>query len=333
MKKTDYASPFKLGSSPHIRSKESVPKIMYWVVGSLAPAMAGAVFFFGANALRVFCISIITCLVTEYVFLAARKKSVSAVLDGSVLITAILFAMTLPPALKSSHVAIGAFVAVALGKHVFGGLGYNIFNPALVGRAFLQAAFPVAMTTWAPPLTQKGVDTLTFATPLAKFKFASAELSLAERLTDLDHLFFGHVGGCLGETSALLLLIGGGILLVKRYIDWRIPTGLFTTVFVLTGAVHLINPDLCAPPLFHLLAGGLLLGGFFMATDMVTSPITPKGTWIFAVGIGVLVVLIRVQGGLPEGVMYAILFMNAFVPILNRYTRPGILGEKGNRVG
>jgi electron transport complex protein RnfD len=306
---------------------------MYWVVGSLAPAMGGAVFFFGLDAIRILLISILTCLVTEYIFLAARKKDASAVFDGSAVITGVLFALILPPGLKSSHVAIGAFVSIALGKQVFGGLGFNVFNPALVGRAFLQAAFPVAMTTWIPPLAQKGVDTLTFATPLAQFKFASADVPLAERLTDVDNLFLGHVGGCLGETSALFLLIGAGILLVKRYIDWRIPAGILATVFALTGTVHLINPEACAPPLFHIFAGGLLLGGFFMATDMVTSPITPKGTWIYAVGIGVLVVLIRIQGGLPEGVMYAILFMNAFVPVLNRITRPKIFGEKGNGVG
>ncbi|MBW1895451.1 MAG: RnfABCDGE type electron transport complex subunit D [Deltaproteobacteria bacterium] len=333
MRKTKYAGPFKLSSSPHIRSEESVPTIMCWVVGSLVPAMGGAVFFFGLDAIRILLISILTCLVTEYIFLAARKKDASAVFDGSALITGILFALVLPPGLKSSHVVIGAFVSIALGKQVFGGLGYNIFNPALVGRAFLQAAFPVAMTTWIPPLAQKGVDTLTFATPLARFKFSAADVPPAERLADLDNLFIGHVGGCLGETSALLLLVGAGILLVKRYIDWRIPTGILAAVFALTGIVHLINPEACAPPLFHIFAGGLLLGGFFMATDMVTSPITRKGTWIYGVSIGVLVVLIRIQGGLPEGVMYAILFMNAFVPILNRFSRPKIFGEKGNGVG
>jgi electron transport complex protein RnfD len=333
MKKAEYASPFRIGTSPHIKSTESVPTIMYWVVGSLVPPMAGAIYFFGMTAVRILAISVLTCVITEYMFLVLRKKKGATVLDGSALITGILFALTLPPSLKSSHVAIGAFVSIALGKQVFGGLGYNIFNPALVGRAFLQAAFPVAMTTWVPPLAQKGVDTLTFATPLAQFKFASADMPLAERMTDLDALFFGHIGGCLGETSALLLLAGGGILLAKRYIDWRIPAGIFATVFAVTGIIHWVNPNLCAPPFFHILAGGLLLGGFFMATDMVTSPITRKGIWIYSVSIGALVVLIRVQGGLPEGVMYAILFMNAFVPILNRYTRPKIFGEGGNAVG
>jgi electron transport complex protein RnfD len=329
MKKTEYASPFKIESSPHIRSTESVPTIMYWVVGSLMPPVGGAIYFFGMNAVRILSVSILTCLATEYIFLLVRKKKTSAVLDGSALITGILFALVLPPGLKSSHVAIGAFVSIALGKQVFGGLGYNIFNPALVGRAFLQAAFPVALTTWVPPLVQKGVDTATFATPLAKFKFSPAGMALADRLTDPGDLFLGYVGGCLGETSAFLLMIGAVVLLLRRYINWRVPAGILATVFLLTGVLHRLNPDQCASPLFHLLAGGLLLGAFFMATDMVTSPMTPKGNWIYAVGIGVMVVLIRVKGGLPEGVMYAILFMNGFVPILNRYTRPRIFGERG----
>ena len=200
-----------------------------------------------------------------------------------------------------------------------------------MGRAFLQAAFPVALTTWLPPLVQKGVDSATFATPLAKFKFSPVGMPLADRLIDIGDLFLGYVGGCLGETSAFLLTIGAVVLLVKRYINWRVPAGILTTVFLLTGILHWLNPNQCAPPLFHLLAGGLLLGAFFMATDMVTSPMTPTGNWIYAVGIGVMVVLIRVKGGLAEGVMYAILFMNGFVPILNRYTRPRIFGERGRR--
>lgn len=331
MKATRYESRLTIGSSPHIRSAESVPTIMYWVVAGLIPPMGGAVYFFGLNAVRIMALSIATCLVTEVVFLVVRKKKSMAVLDGSALITGILLALTLPPGMKSSQVVIGAFVSIALGKQVFGGLGYNIFNPALVGRAFLQAAFPVALTTWVPPLTRQGVDTATFATPLAKFKFAPPDMPAAEKLTGLHDLLLGNTGGCLGETSALLLIIGGGILLVKRYADWRISGGILSTVLLLTGLLHWINPERFAPPLFHLLAGGLLLGAFFMATDMVTSPVTRKGKWIFAVGIGILIVLIRVQGGLPEGVMYAVLFMNAFVPILNRFTRPRIFGERGKR--
>lgn len=322
--KKQYASEFKISSSPHLRGKESVPKIMHWVVAVLMLPVISSIYFFGMNAVRILLISVIVSLITEYIFLVSRKKDISAVFDGSAIITGILLALTLPPGLKSSYVGIGAFVAIALGKQVFGGLGHNMFNPALVGRAFLQASFPVAMTTWVPPVMQKVVDAKTFATPLGGFKFSHI-------ITPYKNLLIGNTGGSLGETSAILLIIGGIILLIKKYIDWKIPTGILTTVFVLEGILYLINPQKFGDPVFYLFAGGLLLGAFFMATDMVTSPITPKGTWIYAIGIGVLVILIRVFGGLPEGVMYSILIMNAFVPLLNRYTRPKILGEGGKK--
>ncbi|MCK4429737.1 MAG: RnfABCDGE type electron transport complex subunit D, partial [Candidatus Aminicenantes bacterium] len=214
---------------------------------------------------------------------------------------------------------------IAIGKQVFGCLGHNIFNPALVGRAFLQTAFPVAMTTWLPPAMLK-VNTVTFATPLDNLKFQDAVAQ--GTLTSLKDLFLGNVGGCLGETSALALLLGAIYLFYKRAIDWRIPVGIICALTVFTGIFWLANPDKYASPLFHILAGGLLIGAFFMATDMVTSPITPLGSWIYALGIGIMVGLIRLFGGYPEGVMYSILFMNTFVPLLNRYTRPRILGER-----
>ena len=233
--------------------------------------------------------------------------------------------MTLPPSLSLELVIIGAVVAIAIGKQVFGGLGYNIFNPALVGRAFLQTAFPVAMTTWIPPAALK-IQTATFATPLGNLRFQDA---IAEgTLTPLKDLFIGNVGGCLGETSAFVLILGGLFLLSRRVIDWRIPLGILLSLTAFTGAFWLANPEKYASPLFHILAGGLLIGAFFMATDMVTSPITPLGTWIYALGIGIVIGLIRLFGGFAEGVMYSILFMNAFVPLLNRYTRPRILGER-----
>jgi len=216
-------------------------------------------------------------------------------------------------------------VAIALGKQVFGGLGDNIFNPALVGRAFLQTAFPVAMTTWIPPVTLK-LNTATFATPLGNLKFQDAVAQGS--LTPLKDLFWGNIGGCLGETSAIALLLGAAFLLYKRAINWHVPVGIICTLTVFTGVFWLVNPDKYASPLFHVLAGGLLIGAFFMATDMVTSPVTQLGTWIYALGIGALVGLIRLFGGFPEGVMFSILFMNIFVPLLNRSTRPRILGER-----
>jgi electron transport complex protein RnfD len=220
---------------------------------------------------------------------------------------------------------IGAVVAIGIGKQVFGGLGHNIFNPALVGRAFLQTAFPVAMTTWVPPAMIK-VNTITFATPLGNLKFQEA--ISRETLTPLKELFWGNVGGCLGETSAIALILGGLYLLFRRSIDWRIPVGIIISLSLFTGIFWLANPGKYASPLFHVLAGGLIIGAFFMATDMVTSPISPSGAWIYALGIGLVIGLIRLFGGYAEGVMYSILFMNAFVPLLNRYTRPRILGEE-----
>jgi electron transport complex protein RnfD len=312
-------------SSPHFRDKDSVPKIMYAVVISLAPAFFASLYFFRLRALLLLLCCVAACLATEAIFLSLRKKPLRALLDGSAIITGLLLAMTLPPSLPLDMAIIGAVIAIAIGKQVFGGLGYNIFNPALVGRAFLQTAFPVAMTTWIPPLT-KAINTATYATPLGDLKFQDAVAQ--GTLVPLKDLFFGNTGGCLGETSALALIIGGLFLLFRRVIDWRIPLGIILSLSVFTGIFWLANPGKYASPLYHLLAGGLLLGALFMATDMVTSPITPLGTWIFALGIGIVIGLIRLFGGFPEGVMYSILFMNTFVPLLNRYTRPRILGER-----
>jgi electron transport complex protein RnfD len=316
---------FILQSSPHFKDKDSVPKIMYAVVVSLTPAVAASLYFFRLKALALLLSCVAACLATEAVFLWLRKKPLYPLRDGSAIITGMLLAMTLPPSLPLERAVIGAVVAMAIGKQVFGGLGYNIFNPALVGRAFLQTAFPVAMTTWIPPLTLK-IQTATFATPLGNLRFQEA---IAKgTLTPLKDLFLGNVGGCLGETSALALILGGLYLLARRVIDWRIPLGIFLSLTAFTGAFWLADPGKYASPLFHLLAGGLLIGAIFMATDMVTSPITPLGTWIYALGIGIVIGLIRLFGGFAEGVMYSILFMNAFVPLLNRYTRPRILGER-----
>jgi electron transport complex protein RnfD len=316
---------FILQSSPHFRDKDSVPKIMYAVVVSLAPAVFASLYFFRLRALWLLLCCVAACLATEAIFLYLRKRPLQPLSDGSAVITGILLALTLPPSLPLGLAVIGAVIAITIGKQVFGGLGYNIFNPALVGRAFLQTAFPVAMTTWIPPVTEK-INTATYATPLGDLKFQDAVAQGI--LVPLKDLFFGNTGGCIGETSALALIIGGLFLLFRRVIDWRIPLGIILSLTVFTGIFWLVNPGKYASPLFHLLAGGLLLGAFFMATDMVTSPITPMGTWIYALGIGTVVGLVRLFGGFPEGVMYSILFMNTFVPLLNRTTRPRILGER-----
>ncbi len=317
--------PFILQSSPHFRDKDSVPKIMFAVIASLVPAVCASLYFFRFRALLLLLTCVVACLATEAIFLWLRKKPLHPLLDGSAIITGLLLALTLPPSLSLEMAVIGSVIAIAIGKQVFGGLGYNIFNPALVGRAFLQTAFPVAMTTWIPPVAEK-INTATYATPLGDLKFQDAVAQGI--LAPLKALFLGNTGGSLGETSALALIIGGLFLLFRRVIDWRIPLGIILSLTVFTGIFWISNPGKYASPLFHILAGGLLLGAFFMATDMVTSPITPRGTWIYATGIGIVVGLVRLFGGFPEGVMYSILFMNTFVPLLNRYTRPRILGER-----
>jgi electron transport complex protein RnfD len=312
-------------SSPHFQDKDSVPKIMRTVIIALLPAVAVSVYFFRLRAVGLYITCLVACLVTEAIFLSVRKKPFHSLRDGSVVITGLLLAMTLPPSLSLELAVIGSVVAVAIGKQVFGGLGHNIFNPALVGRAFLQTAFPVAMTTWIPPATLS-VDTATYATPLGNLKFQEAVVQ--GTLTPIHDLFWGNTGGCLGETSAIALLLGALLLLYKKTIDWRVPAGIIFALSVFTGIFWLSNPNQYASPAFHVLAGGLLIGAFYMATDMVTSPIFPRATWIYALGIGIMVGLVRLFGGFPEGVMYSILFMNTFVPLLNRFFRPRILGER-----
>ncbi len=285
------------------------------------PATIMAVVYFGTIVLWRILICVLAALVTE-ALISRLKGGPLTIRDGSAAITGLLLALTLPPSLHYSSCIIGAVFAIAVGKQIFGGLGYNIFNPALLGRAFLQASFPVAMTTWTYPNTARfsSLDAVTSATPLGLFKFENI-------LTGYGDLLTGNIGGSIGETSALAILIGGLYLLVKRYADWRIPASFLGTVFILGGLFWLINPTQYPDPIFHLLSGGLMLGAFFMATDMVTSPITPKGLWIFGFGAGVILIIIRLFGGLPEGVMYSILLMNAVTPLINRYTRPKLFGE------
>lgn len=316
---------FVIRSSPHVREKDTTPRIMYRVILALLPAVVAAIYFFRLRAAALMAACLASALATEALFLWIRKKPLRPIFDGSAVITGLLLAMTLPPSLPLSMGVIGSVVAVGIGKQVFGGLGHNIFNPALVGRAFLSTAFPVAMTTWIPPVMVK-VNTATFATPLGNLKFGDA---LAQgSLTPLQGLFWGNVGGCLGETSAFALLLGGLYLLMRRTIDWRIPAGIALSLSAFTGAFWLAGPEKYASPLFHLLAGGFLLGTLFMATDMVTSPLTAAGTWVYALGIGLLMGIIRMFSGFPEGVMYSILLMNTFVPLLNIYLKPRILGER-----
>jgi electron transport complex protein RnfD len=310
-----------LNSSPHLHTTKSVKSIMWSVIAALLPAMSMSIYYFGLPAVWMIITCLLAAVVTEIVmnFMKGEKLTI---IDGSAIITGLLLALTLPPSFRLTSAALGSIVAISLGKHIFGGLGYNIFNPALLGRAFLQASFPVAMTTWTNPITPKfeNIDAVSTATPLGAFKF--------ERIfTEYSDLLIGNIGGSLGETSALAILIGGIFLLILKNAEWRIPVSVLGTVFVLGGLIWLLNPEQYPDPIFHLLSGGLLFGAFYMATDMVTSPITTKGSWIFGIGIGILVVIIRLFGGLPEGVMFSILLMNGVTPLINRYTRPRIFGE------
>jgi electron transport complex protein RnfD len=229
----------------------------------------------------------------------------------------LVLAMVMPATTPWWVVITGTFIAVVIGKQIFGGIGYNIFNPALIGRAFLAATYPVFISSWAVPTAV--TDAITGATPLAMMKFDGNAVGYSA-------LFLGTINGSVGESSALLLIAGSIYLFIKKYIKWRVSASIILTVAVLGGIFHLINPDRYPDPLFHLLAGGLMIGALYMATDMVSSPVTKKGMIYFGVGIGVLVIVIRLFGGLPEGVMYAIIFMNALVPLINRGTKPRIFG-------
>ena len=317
---SDSAGKFIVSSSPHFLTKNSIPGIMHTVVMAMLPALAASVYFFGPRAFLIVSVCVGASLLTEYAVEKIRGKPLT-LHDGSAIITGVLLAFTLPPNFPVFGLILGSVFAIGVGKQLFGGLGFNIFNPALLGRAFLMATYPVLTTTWVEPGTvAKAVDAVSAATPLAMMKFEG-------KLTPLMDLFLGNVAGSLGETSALAILIGGLYLRYKGYINWKLPLGYLGSMAFFGGIFWLSNPAKYPSPLFHLLAGGAMLGAWFMVTDMVTSPVTPLGQWIFAVCGGLLAVVIRLFGGLPEGVMYSILFMNAFVPLLNKHTRPRVFGE------
>ncbi len=312
---------FILSSSPHIKLPISTRKIMFMVVITLIPTIVISILYFGINVLVLYLTAIVICMATEAVIKLIRKQKVSSIFDGSAIVTAILLVMTLPPSIGWQKVALGSFIAIAVAKELFGGLGQNIFNPALVGRAFLAAAYPVSITTFTKPNTVFPflADSVTKATPLASAKFDKV-------FADIWTLFFGQIGGCIGETSSLTLIFGGMILLIFGIINWRLVFSYLGTVALLTTIFWIKDPSTYGSPIFHLFSGGLILGAFYMATDMVTSPITNIGNFIFGIGAGLLVVLIRLFGGYPEGVMYSILFMNACTPLINRFTKTKVFG-------
>ena len=311
--------------SPHIHSGATTPRIMFTVCLSLLPAVVVSAAVFGLRAFYLYLITVLSCVVFESAFnrIARRPNSAS---DGSAILTGILLAMNLPVSAPWWIAVVGGFVSIVIAKMVFGGLGGNLFNPALVGRAFLLVSFPVQMTAFAV----SGVDSVSGATVLAAAKtyLLANDGSLAGFQTpELWRLFVGFTAGSLGETSTLALLIGGILLICMRIITWHIPVSFIGTVFLLTLGHSMAYPDAVLPPAVHLMSGGLALGAFYMATDYVTTPLYAKGKLIFGVGCGVITVAIRFFGGYPEGVAFAILIMNAVTPLLDRYLRPRAYGE------
>jgi Na+-translocating ferredoxin:NAD+ oxidoreductase subunit D len=321
-----------VAASPHIRGPARTPVIMWNVVASLIPLIVAATWFFGPSALLVLLATVGGAVLTEH--LMGQGTTIG---DGSAAITGILLGLTLPAGLPMWMAALGGFFAIAVGKLVFGGLGYNVFNPALLGRAFLQAAFPIAMTTWPatgqhwwmlrgdnfaiPFMHPRTVDAITAATPLGLMKFEG-------KPTGVLDLMMGTTGGSLGETAGLLILVCGAYLALRGFLNWRLPAAMLGTVAVFAFLLHGASASRYPSPLFMLFSGGLLLDAVFMATDPVTAPITNTGRWIFGIGAGALVVIIREWGGLPEGVMYSILLMNTLTPFINRATQPRVFGTR-----
>ena len=320
-------SNFTIFPSPHVHGGDSIEKNMYGVLIALVPTFIFSIVFFGLGAILVTLTSVAACLVFEYVIQKYLMKQRPTIWDGSAIITGVLLAFNLPSSLPLWIVVIGALVAIGIGKMSFGGLGNNIFNPALVGRVFLLISFPVQMTTWPVPNGFATADAVTGATPLALVKEAVKNgQAVGDTLSSVGittgNLILGNIGGSLGEVAAIGLLLGFAYMLIRKIISWHIPVAIFATVIVFSGILNLADPAQFAGPVFHLFTGGLMLGAIFMATDYVTSPMTHKGMLIYGVGIGLLTVIIRVFGAYPEGMSFAILIMNGFTPLINRYCKP-----------
>ena len=313
-----------ISPSPHVHSGDTVSNKMIGVFIALIPAYLAGLYFFGLGALIISLTAILSCVAFEYLIQRFILKGSITITDGSAALTGILLAFNLPTNLPVWQVVIGSFVAIGIAKMSFGGLGNNPFNPALVARVFLLISFPAQMTSWPKPIpwNPSYLDAVTAATPLAILKGQFSEVP-----STLD-LFIGNVGGSMGEVSALALLIGFAYLLIRKIITWHIPVSILVTVALFTAILHFANPDAyIGTPVYHLLTGGLMLGAIYMATDYVTSPMTSRGMLIFGVGIGVITVIIRVFGAYPEGVSFAILIMNAFTPLINKYVKPTRFGE------
>ena len=305
---------FVVSGTPHVRSKESIQSIMRDVIIALVPATAAGIYYFGLRALILIVAAIISAVFFEWLYEKTTKKPVT-INDLSAVVTGLLLAMNLPASAPVWVAIVGSAFAIIFAKQLFGGLGQNFINPALAGRAFLLASYPTEMTTWVVP-NGLAADAATYATPLAQLKNGALDASLKQ-------LVMGQVGGTIGETCAIALIIGGIYLLYKHVISWKIPVIYIATVFILFAVIGRHGMRM---PLQEIFAGGVMLGGIFMATDYASSPVTPKGQVIFAVGAGLLTYLIRTFGGYPEGVSYSILIMNCCVPLIERFTEPTIFG-------
>ena len=317
--------------SPHVHSDDSVNKIMYRVVLAMIPALIWSVVVFGIDALRVTLIAVIASVGFEYLIQRFILKVKPSVTDGSALVTGLLLAFNVPSNLPWWIIIVGALMAIGVGKMSFGGLGTNIFNPALVGRVFLLISFPVQMTSYPVP-KMSDVDAVTSATPLGILKeglMNGKPLSeLAGELPSLSDLLIGNMSGSLGEISALMLILGGLYMLVRRVITWHTPVSVLGSMFIMAAVFRMIDPVNYVEPTYHLLTGGAMLGAIFMATDMVSSPMTGKGQIIYGIGIGLITMSIRLFGAYPEGISFAILIMNAFTPLINNAIKPKRFGGK-----
>lgn len=323
-----------ISGSPHVHSDQSIRKIMWGVVIALAPALLVSFWYFGIGALLLTAVAVVSCVVVEYLVQKFILKEEPSVSDGSAVITGLLLAMNVPSSLPWWMVVIGSVVCIGVAKMSFGGLGKNPFNPALIGRVFLLISFPVAMTSWPLPLQNRWVltDAVTGPTSLGIIKEGLGKgdslADLATRIPSYAEMLIGNMGGSLGEVSALAILIGGLYMIFRRIITWHIPVSYILTVFVFAGVLYLADPASFMDPVFHILSGGLMLGAVFMATDLVTSPMSKTGMLVFGFGCGILTMLIRVWGAYPEGVSFAILIMNAFVPLINKGFKPSKFGEE-----
>ena len=316
-----------ISGSPHVHGGNSTKNIMNGVILAMIPALLVSFYYFGLEAVRVTAIAVAACVLFEWLIQKYMIKGPVTITDGSAIVTGILLAFNLPANLSAGIIIIGALAAIGIGKMSFGGLGKNPFNPALVGRVFLLISFPAQMTSWPVP---SGVDGVTGATALGVIKEGlkngQAMADLMGQVPSYAQALLGNMGGSMGEVSALALILGALYMFIKKIITWEIPTAFIGSVLVFTGILWLVDPTQYINPLYHLLTGGLMLGAFFMATDMVSTPMTPKAQLVFGAGCGILTVVIRVWGAYPEGVSFAILIMNAVAPLLNKAFKPKRFG-------